>query len=985
VGGKFTDPVFGTQIMRATDAADCPAPGCGTWYSQWPTFNADNTLIMIRKGVNGGVIIKAFDPINFALGATLRTSPTLPGGVSLEWQGATWSRTDPDLIFVHVNYYSPDYASTGMKLYTYRPSTNVFALLKDFAPELAPGKPDYLFEMHVAQDGKDDIFTFMHNRVGSSGNPIYFIVWKRSTNTVLQHILNDSTFDANAALPDKSGRWVYFPLNKTQADLTRHKVLDLQTNTWQIVYWTGSDDAPSHGDVGTGTMTGRGNFSGGANLRYLTNVHSNLMVFDNKNANGLLDWTNDQHMTLYADDESWVTMGLYDDPSETGTETGAFENEVMQVAMDGSQRIRRLFHHRSEVDNATETTGYWAIPKPTISKDGRFIAFTSNWEKSGRYDLFIAKVNSATTSPTPSPSPTPTPAPTPAQTPIVSVAKFIQVDTTTQGSWKTVYGSDGYNTVNDQTNYPAYVQVNASGQLPYVWTPSTNELRGLQKVAASDRLAATWYTSSTLTIDLNFTDGAMHRLALYCLDWDSTERGQTLELVDATTNELLDTRALSSFNGGKYLVWDLSGHLKIKITKTSGESAVVSGLYFSRAALPSPSPTPTATPTPTPTATPTPSPSPTPSPLSLGLVSSASSLASTLASATNSSEAEIATLISGIDQAYSVFLTEISRFNSASEIDRELRASLYFARGAGALAAINGGGPGTQNRLQIVAYHMARAVNLMSSGAVPIQSQWAHATAVVGPPVIGPAEALSSASFAPVLAPASLGTILGDPNQSPLSLATTYAALSATGELPYELSGVSVAVGGRAAPLIAVSPSRILFCVPFNAPVGPTEVIVTSQDGYVSRGTTTIAFLAPGIFTLNGNGIGDATVLNEATLTGGSFDITTPVNLGSDKRTRLLIMSSGISTGATNTITANDVRLGSRVLANFAESVTVEARTSGGMVYQLPVEFAGVSGQSYGVDQVTVRLIPDLKGSGAVELTIVVAGHRSNAATIRIN
>ncbi|SRR6266852_6258723 len=28
-GAKYVDPVFGTQIMRATDGADYPAPGCG--------------------------------------------------------------------------------------------------------------------------------------------------------------------------------------------------------------------------------------------------------------------------------------------------------------------------------------------------------------------------------------------------------------------------------------------------------------------------------------------------------------------------------------------------------------------------------------------------------------------------------------------------------------------------------------------------------------------------------------------------------------------------------------------------------------------------------------------------------------------------------------------------------------------------------------------------------------------------------------------
>ena len=391
-GGTLHDPVFGTLIMRVTDETDQPAPGCGTWYSQWPTFNSNNTRLLIRCGVSGGMKIKAFDPVNFSLGATLRTTASIPSGNSLQWQGATWSRTDPDLIFVHASYFDANYPGvSGMKLYTYRPSTNTVKLIKDFS-SLAPGKPDYLFEMHVAQDGKDDLFTFMQNRIGNPDNPLYFIVWRRSSDKVLQYIRNQE-FDANAALPDKSGRWIWFALNKTQADGSRQRVLDLQSNSWQTIYWKANDDAPSHGDPGTGVNAGKGNFSGGFNLRSLVDPHKSSILFDFKDGRGSLDWSNDQHTTLYADDESWATIGLYDESDVQ--ETGAFENEIMQIAMDGSQRIRRLFHHRSEVNNLSETTGYWAIPKPTISRDGRFIAFTSNWEKSGRYDLFIAKIDPA--------------------------------------------------------------------------------------------------------------------------------------------------------------------------------------------------------------------------------------------------------------------------------------------------------------------------------------------------------------------------------------------------------------------------------------------------------------------------------------------------------------------------------------------------------------------------------------------------------------
>ncbi|MCA1633278.1 MAG: hypothetical protein LC802_06040, partial [Acidobacteria bacterium] len=343
-GGKYRDPVFGAEIMRVTDERECPAPGCGTYYSQWPTFNADSTLMLIRNGVNGAAMIKRFDPSSFTLLGTLRANlPTLPDGSSLEWQGAMWSQTDPDLIFVHVNGYSPSYAQTGLKVYGYRPSTNSFTLIKDFAPQLAPGQPDYLFEMHV--DARDEVFTFMHKRVGMGSEPLFFIVWKRSTDTVLAHVPNN---DYNAAVPDKTGRYVYFSVNQYTSP---RQILDLQTMHFEPLNWNSTDAPFSHGDSGSGTNVGRDPWTGGVALRRLDAPHTRVQLFDMKDARGVTDWSNDQHMTLYADDESWALLGTYDDPGEAAGETGAFEDELMQVATDGSGRVRRLLHTRTKVDN----------------------------------------------------------------------------------------------------------------------------------------------------------------------------------------------------------------------------------------------------------------------------------------------------------------------------------------------------------------------------------------------------------------------------------------------------------------------------------------------------------------------------------------------------------------------------------------------------------------------------------------------------------
>lgn len=996
-GDKFLDPVFGTEIMRATDPIDCPQPGCGTFYNQWPTFNSDNTRILIRRGDSGDVMIKAFNPLNFTLGQTLRVSPTLPGGVSLDWQDATWSRSDPDLIFVHVAYYDPNYAATGMKLYTYRPSTNVFTLLKDFGPQLAPGQPDYLFEMHV--DAHDEIFTFMQNRVGSSSNPIYFIVWKRSTDTVLQHMLNDSQFDANNCNPDKSGRWVYCGRNKRGPANETAQILDLQTNTWQKIYWNGSDDPGSHGDVGTGVVVGHGNFSGASVFRKLGDVHSISHHFDYADVNGVKDWSNDQHMTLYADDENWAMMGMFDDPDLNGNsefETGAFENEIMQLSLDGTQRIRRLLHHRSHILGTSDTNGYWAAPKATISKDGHFIAFTSNFGNSGRYDLFIAKIppvgSEAIVTPTPTPDPTPIATPTASpNVPPSPVSEFIWFDDALPANAVANLDNESWNWVR-------------SAPFPFSGAAAVQS-----KVITGFHQQTFSGTSETMRVNVGdilfayvFIDPS-NRPREIMLQWKANEEYWDHRAYWGTNDINLGSNGT---NGRRWMGALPPGggwiRLEVPASQVGLESRTVDGmaftLYDGRATwdragkltpgLPGPTATPTPAPSPTPTAIPTPSPAPPPvvtPPASLGMTSSSFALASGLAASSLITADQIVPLVNSVNQTYAVFALEQNRFISVGDIDRDLRAALYFARGAGALAQMNGLQPSIQTRIQVVAYYLSRAKSAMSGvpGAAD-SSLVTNSLFFDGALIIGPAEALSSASFAPVLAPASLGTILGDPNQSPLSAQTAYATLSAAGELPYELNGVSVAIGGRAARLISVSPSRINFTVPADVQVGETEVIVTSQAGYVSRGTTTIAPVVPGIFTVNGYGMGDAMVLNAVTLRSGEFNVTTSENFGSDKRTRLMIFASGLSNGGLNTNIGNDVPLGAGLLRNIAESVVVEVRTLDNRVFQLPVEFVGPAGGSSGLDQINVRLISELRGAGDVELTLIIAGHRSNMAMLKI-
>src|SRR5262249_53320254 len=97
---------------------------------------------------------------------------------------------------------------------------------------------------------------------------------------------------------------------------------------------------------------------------------------------------------------------------------------------------------------------------------------------------------------------------------------------------------------------------------------------------ATDRLAACWYSSTSLSINVNIIDGQTHDLELYFLDWDSTTRSELVQISDATSGKLLDTESVSSFHGGLYLDWQVGGNVVIKITRVSGANAVLSGLFF---------------------------------------------------------------------------------------------------------------------------------------------------------------------------------------------------------------------------------------------------------------------------------------------------------------------------------------------------------------------------------------------------------------------
>lgn len=162
-----------------------------------------------------------------------------------------------------------------------------------------------------------------------------------------------------------------------------------------------------------------------------------------------------------------------------------------------------------------------------------------------------------------------------------AVAQFVTADSGTEGNWQGTYGADGYYVINGPAaNIPAYATFEVTSGTPYTWTSSTPDVRALETGSgpSGGRIAATWY-GSALNFDLNMGASA-HQFAIYALDWDRGGRSETVTITDATTNVILNTQMLSGFSNGAYLVWNITGHVRVNIAWNGGANAVVSGVFF---------------------------------------------------------------------------------------------------------------------------------------------------------------------------------------------------------------------------------------------------------------------------------------------------------------------------------------------------------------------------------------------------------------------
>ena len=183
-------------------------------------------------------------------------------------------------------------------------------------------------------------------------------------------------------------------------------------------------------------------------------------------------------------------------------------------------------------------------------------------------------------------------------------AAFLGTDDTTRGDWPAKYGSDGFIMTRyffgrDCQAWPGYLGAVDWGGFTNrqfsTWNNSTASSLFTSPIAGGMRYLGALETAGSDSLTLYVNDSRPHQLALYVCDFDKAGREETIELLDLDGHALTPVRTVSRFEQGKWLRYQFSGNIQVRLTNQKpGSTAVLSALMFDR--LPSRGPRPASDP-----------------------------------------------------------------------------------------------------------------------------------------------------------------------------------------------------------------------------------------------------------------------------------------------------------------------------------------------------------------------------------------------------
>ena len=401
-GSQMADPTFGTIIHRVTDGVTRPGllnlsfrTPSGTHSREW---SADSRSFYVVSN-DGQVIPFAFDPAS-GTASRIRPSSTDEGGLTLRFYiEPHYSLNMPGHMFGATGWARRTIDEYDLNTDTYTHLLNLDDVMPDLADTYVGG---------VSSGGKPNerILAFFG---GESQDLHHYVVVFDRNDPASRHLLDTraSTFDGvpvattlgfnlHHASIDQSGRFVIlyppWPDLAPPRSAAQEYVWDLATN----VITPMTIDAHPYGHDAWG-------FGAGVNQDCCVTTGWDAAQWQVRpsleaptvSRDAILPVLEPKEIIM-ADHSSWhnaqpgllvpFISGIFRCCNNT-VEWRPWDNEIVAIetgmAPGVGARVWRLAHHRSDVSYDGNPAGafFWAMPRPNVSPDGRWVLFTSNWGK----------------------------------------------------------------------------------------------------------------------------------------------------------------------------------------------------------------------------------------------------------------------------------------------------------------------------------------------------------------------------------------------------------------------------------------------------------------------------------------------------------------------------------------------------------------------------------------------------------------------------
>jgi len=363
-GDPYTDPKFGTTVVRLTDAVAGGFAGSFPDYSKRQAWNADGSKMLLRTDDGYTLLL---DGITYNYIQTL----DVVGGQELFWHP-----TDPDIL-----YYAPDSI-----LYSFSVSSGQSAMLHDFAPYTWANTAG---EGNLSDDGRyyavvGQYYNYSTGEVTYSDLLVYDLVDDQIISSLA--IPQDSIWGFDWISISRGGSYVVVDYADTETGRYHGvEVYDRMMNfLWQKPLGAGHSDLGIDGsgdevlvmdiydDVNNETVFMKYRLSDGQEtelLRISSLFDQHISCRNEKRRKYCFISTFDFTDRLTDDSLSWLP----------------FEDEVFALKLDGSGEVERIAHHHSRryspLTPDPDNSVYWAEPHATVDRDGQRVLFGSNWRE----------------------------------------------------------------------------------------------------------------------------------------------------------------------------------------------------------------------------------------------------------------------------------------------------------------------------------------------------------------------------------------------------------------------------------------------------------------------------------------------------------------------------------------------------------------------------------------------------------------------------